>query len=106
MKEKGFWGFGVMVRGSVHSLLVKEDIRTVGTTSPTFHVAVVAPHLLPFWSPEESKEKPHGHQGVSRIYFIPISYVATYPGLTPFKLSDKSLTLTRSNALIGRLSSK
>ncbi len=69
-----------MVQRSVHSLLVKEDIRKVGTTSPTLHVAAVAPNLLPFWSPEESKEKPHGHQGVPRIYFIPISYVATYPG--------------------------
>ena len=42
-----------MVQGSVHSLLVKEDIQ-VGTTSPTLHVAVVAPSLLPFGSPEES----------------------------------------------------
>ena len=35
-----------MVQGSVYSLLVKEDIR-VGTTSPTLHVTVVAPSLLP-----------------------------------------------------------
>ena len=35
-----------MVQGSVYSLLVKEDIQ-VGTTSPTLHVTVVAPNLLP-----------------------------------------------------------
>jgi hypothetical protein len=49
-----------MVRGSVHSLLVKEDIGYNGTTNATFHVTMAAPHFSPFRSTAGKRDKPTG----------------------------------------------
>jgi hypothetical protein len=61
-----------MVQGSVHSLLVKEDIR-VGTTSPTLHVTVVAPSLLPLRESGGKSGETSQTSGGGEHIFIPFS---------------------------------
>ena len=61
-----------MVQGSVYSLLVKEDIQ-VGTTSPTLHVTVVAPSLLPLRESGGKSGETSQTSGGRKLIFIPIS---------------------------------
>ena len=62
-----------MVRGSVHSLLVKEDIGYNGTTNATFHVTMAAPHFSPFRSTAGKRDKPTGIRAVT-LYFHYITH--------------------------------
>jgi hypothetical protein len=68
-----------MVRGSVHSLLVKEDIGYNGTTNATFHVTMAAPHFSPFRSTAGKRDKPTGIRATTH-YFHYITH--SFPVLT------------------------
>ena len=83
-----------MVQGSVSTPLVQEDNQD-GTTSPTSHVAVAAPILLPLGVRGNDRKNPRDIRGELGISSFPKVVHTSYPGLYQLTFSDYTYRSTQ-----------